>query len=253
MYVIRNIPSRVVPYFLWAVLDIILWGFITRYLTQVGGSNFSLVPALLGAVVFWDFLQRVQQGLTIPFLEDVWAHNLLNIFASPLTITEYIFGFALNSTLTSTFGLVVMLALAYAVFGLSMLMLGLALFPFILVLFLFGLTLGIIGAAIVLRLGPYAEWFIWPIPAVLGPFVGVFYPVSVLPQWMQYVSHILPPSGVFEQMRNLIAGGVFNVEALMVSIALSLVYLVLAYLIFVYTYRVVVRKGLIARFSAEGE
>src|SRR3989344_2536000 len=253
MYVIKNIPSRVVPYMLWAVLDIVLWGFITRYLNEVGGASFSFVPALLGAVLFWDFLQRVQQGLTIPFLEDVWSHNLLNIFASPLKIGEYILGFIATSIVTSAFGLAVMVILAYALFGLSIFSLGVALLPFILVLFLFGLTLGIVGAAIVMRLGPYAEWFIWPIPAVLGPSVGAFYPVSIFPQWMQYVSTVLPPSGVFEAMRHIIAGGAFDASALSWSIALSLVYLALAFALFAFTYRVVVRKGLIARFSAEGE
>lgn len=252
MYVIKNIPSRIVPYFLWAVLDIVLWGFITRYLNEVGGASFSFVPALLGAVVFWDFLQRVQQGLTIPFLEDVWSRNLINIFASPLTIGEYILGFVLTSTVTSAFGLAVMLVLAYMFFGLSMFTLGLALLPSLLILFLFGVALGIVGASIVLRFGPYAEWFVWPIPAVLSPFVGVFYPVSVLPQWMQAISHFLPPSGVFESMRSVITGGIFRADLLVQGAVLSLVCLVLAYAIFVYTYRIVVRKGLIARFSAEG-
>ena len=29
-----------------------------------------------------------------------------------------------------------------------------------------------------LRLGPAAEWFIWPIPALISPFAGVFYPLT---------------------------------------------------------------------------
>ena len=52
-----------------------------------------------------------------------------------------------------------------------------------------------------LRYGPAAEWFVWPIPAVLSPFAAVFYPLSALPKWMQYLSHALPPSHVFESMR----------------------------------------------------
>lgn len=251
IFVIRNLPSRVVPYFLYAVLDIVLWGFITRYLDGVG-TGFSFIPVLLGAVVFWEFLQRVQQGITIPFLEDIWARNLLNMFASPIRLREYILGFVAASTATSLFGLLVMLVLAKVAFGLSLFVLGLKILPFLLILFLFGVVLGIVGACVVLRFGPYAEWFIWPIPAILSPFVGVFYPVATLPYGMQLVSSILPPSYVFEGMRAALLTGQFSVKPLLISFALTILYLWLSYVCFALIYRSVVRKGLIARFSAEG-
>jgi ABC-2 type transport system permease protein len=253
MFVIRNMPSRTVPYVLWAVLDIVLWGFITKYLNAVGHAQFSFVSTILGAVLLWDFLQRVQQGMTIPFLEDVWAHNLINLFASPLTIGEYIVGFIVTSTVTSFFGLVLMIALAALVFGLSLFSLGIALVSFLLILFLFGIALGILGATVVLRLGPYAEWFIWPIPALLAPFAGVFYPIASLPSWMQYIAHALPPSYVFEGMRSILIAGTYDITTLVWGVALAIVYVAASYGLFAFMYRVVVRKGLIARFSAEGE
>ena len=79
-----------------------------------------------------------------------------------------------------------MLVLATAVFGLSFFTTALLLVPFLLVLFLFGIALGILASALVLRLGPPSEWFVWPIPALLSPFAGVFYPLSTLPAWMQW-------------------------------------------------------------------
>ena len=83
---------------------------------------------------------------------------------------------------------------------------GLVLIPFLLVLFMSGIALGITGAAIVLRLGPASEWFIWPIPAMVSPFVGVFYPIATLPHWMQYIAYVLPPSYVFEGMLAMRSG-----------------------------------------------
>lgn len=252
LFIIRNLPSRVVPYFLYAALDIVLWGFITKYLNQVGNASFSFIPALLGAVVLWDFLQRVQQGITIPFLEDIWTKNLLNIFASPLKLPEYILGFILTSIVTSAFGLAAMLILAQLVFGYSVFSLGVMAFPFVLLLFLFGVVLGIFAACVLLRFGPYAEWFIWPIPTLLSPFVGVFYPLATLPYWMQVVSSILPPSYVFEGMRSILLTGQLDIQTLFVGYALTALYLVGAYALFAFTYRFVVKRGLIARFSAEG-
>lgn len=252
LFIMRNLPSRIVPYFLFAILDIILWGFITKYLNTSGSAHIDFVATLLGAVILWDFMQRVQQGITIPFLEDVWARNLLNIFASPLRLREYVAGFILSSTATSLFGLVVMLVLAQAAFGFSLFSLGLLILPFLLLLFLFGIVVGMIAAAIVLRFGPYAEWFVWPIPAILSPFVGVFYPVATLPHWMQLVSYALPPSYVFEGMRSALVSGQFALEPLIVGFVLTFVYFLLAYALFSFIYSIVVKRGMIARFSAEG-
>ncbi len=252
IFILRDNPIRLIPYFLWAILDIILWGFITKYLNAVGNPAISFIPTLLGAVLLWDFLVRVHIGVTMPFLEDVWSKNFLNIFASPLLVSEYMIGFVLTSIVTSFAGLVVMLILAGGLFGLSLLQLGLLLFPFILILFLFGVALGILGAGLILRFGPSAEWLVWPIPAVLGPFVGIFYPVSVLPPWMQLVSYVLPPTYVFEGMRSAILSGTFSSTALLAGVALAFIYIALAYAFFVFIYRRVVRDGLIARFDAEG-
>jgi ABC-2 type transport system permease protein len=251
IYLFRGSPARVVPLFAWVAVDIVLWGFISRYLNGVARPGFDFVPALLGAVLLWDFLSRVMQGVTMAFFEDVWSRNFLNIFAAPLTIGEYLAGLVLTAVGTSVIGLVVMLALATLGFGLSFLGYGLAVFPFVLILFLFGIALGIFGAGLVLRLGPASEWFVWPIPGLLSPFAGVFYPLSVLPGWMQAVSHVLPPSYVFEGLRAAAAGRGVQAEPLVVGFGLALCYIAAAVVFFRRVHRHAVRTGLIARYSAE--
>jgi ABC-2 type transport system permease protein len=250
-YLIRGSPARLLPLFVWAAVDIALWGFITRYLNTVTSTGQNFVPTLLGAVLFWDFFTRVMYGVTTTFLEDVWSRNFLNLFASPLSIAEYLAGLVISSVLTSSIGLIVMLVLAIVVFGLSFFAYGLALIPFLLVLFLSGIALGVFAVAAVLRYGPAAEWFVWPIPAVLSPFAAVFYPLATLPPWMQYVSRLLPPSYVFESMRTILAGGPVWWPGLLWSIALAIVYILLAGWFFTRIYRHAVRTGLIARYSAE--
>jgi ABC-2 type transport system permease protein len=157
----------------------------------------------------------------------------------------------LSSVATSALGLAAMVLLATAVFGLSFFASGLLLIPFLLVLFVFGIALGIAGCAVVLRLGPASEWLIWPIPALLSPFAGVFYPVSTLPGWMQALARALPPASVFEGLRALLAGGRPPPESLAWGAFLALLYLLLACWIFARVYRHAVRTGLIARYSAE--
>src|SRR5690349_14160847 len=158
-YLLRGSPARVVPLFAWVAIDIVLWGFMSRYLNTVAaGVNF--VPALLGAVLLWDLLIRIMQGVTMAFFEDVWSRNFLNIFATPLSIGEYLAGLVITSIATSIVGLAAMLLLASSIFGLSFFGYGLPLAQFLLVLFLFGIALGIFASGLVLLLGPAAEWFI---------------------------------------------------------------------------------------------
>ncbi len=251
IYLLRGSMARVIPIFLWVTIDMVLWGFMTRYLNVVAGSGFNFVSALLGAVLLWDFFTRVMQGITIAFFEDVWARNFLNFFATPMRTSEYVGGLVISSILTSTVGLGLMLLIATAGFGFSFFSYGLALLPFLLVLFLFGIALGIAATAMVLRLGPASEWFVWPIPALLSPFVGVFYPLSVLPRGMRMISYLLPPAHVFEQLRNIVAGRPYSGTALLTAVALAIGYVLLASWCFTRMYKRAVRTGLLVRYSAE--
>ena len=111
-YLFRGSPARIIPVFAWIAIDIVLWGFLSTYLNTIAAAGSNLVPALLGAVLLWDFFTRVMQGVTMTFFEDVWSRNFLNIFASPMSIAEYLAGLVLSSILTSTAGLVFMIVLA---------------------------------------------------------------------------------------------------------------------------------------------
>ena len=251
LYLLRGSVSRVVPIFAWVTIDMILWGFITRYLSSISLPGINVGTALLAAVVCWGFFGRVMHGVTLAFFEDVWSRNFLNIFTTPLSITEYIAGLALSSVLTSLIALSILLFMSAWLFDLSLLTHGPAIAALLLTLFLFGIALGIAGCTLVLRFGPPAEWFIWPIPAVIAPFVGVFYPLNILPDWMRAVGRCLPPSYVFENLRALIAGAEVSIVSTLPALGLAVLWLILAGLLFCGVYRRVMRSGLIARYSAE--
>jgi ABC-2 type transport system permease protein len=250
-YLARGSVARLLPLFVWVAIDMVLWGYMTRYLNAISSPGYNFVPALLGAVLLWDFFTRVMQGVTTAFFEDVWSRNFLNMFASPLSISEYIGGLVLTSVATSLVSLIFMLLLATTVFGLSFFAYGIAILPFLLLLFLFGIALGIAGISIVLRLGPAAEWFVWPIPAMLSPFAGVFYPLATLPAWMRIISRLLPPAYVFESIRAILRGHPAPWNALALGTGLAMLDIGLAYTLFRGIYRRAVRTGLLARYSAE--
>ena len=251
VFLLRKNLTRFINVFVWSTLDVIVWGFITKYLNTVGEPGFDFIPVLLGAAILWNFLVRIQQGLILPFFEDMWSRNFLNLFASPLKIHEYMAGLIMTSILTSAAGFTLMIILASFIFNFQLFSIGVPLLLFVLLLFVFGLALGILTTALVLRFGPSAEWLGWVIPWLLGPFSGAFYPIATLPEQMQYLSKLVPPSYVFEGLRELLLRQTFLVEPLIAGLIIAALYFVIAYIVFVAVFKVVIKKGLFVRFAAE--
>lgn len=251
IYLMQGSVTRVLPMFAWSSLDIAVWGWTTKYLSTLAPQGPTLGAQLLGAVVLWNFLTRVMHGVTTTFLEDVWSRNFLNLFATPLTVVEYLNGLILTSFAISLVGLGAMSTVACYLFGLVPTDMGLMIVPGLVVLLLCGLSLGILGCATVLRFGPAAEWLVWPLPMLLTPFAGVFYPQSVLPYWMQQIARGVPPAYVFEALRQSLDGQPMQWGPWLICVPMALGYLLIAYGLFAATYRYAVRVGLIARYSAE--
>lgn len=250
-YLMRGSFPRFLMLFMWVAVDMIVWGFMSRYMDSISSTGYSFVSTLLGAVLLWDLFIRIMQGTTMAYMEDSWTRNLFNVFASPLSTGEYLSGLVLSGIMSSLVGLAIMMVLAMGIFGLSFFTYGLALLPFLLIIFLFGVAMGIVGCALLLRMGPSGEWLIWPIPAVISPFTAVFYPLSTLPGWMQGIGHFIPPTYVFENMRIILSGGEASLSSLLTGIGLAAFYIILACLFFHYVHCRALMSGAIARYSAE--
>jgi ABC-2 type transport system permease protein len=254
LFLLKGNPTRLVSIFLWLVIDIIQWGFISRYLGSLGQATFSYITVILGAIILWEFMSRIQQGILMAFLEDIWSQNFINFFASPLKIREYLSGLVLTSVTSGLAGFIVIVAIAAAAFGYNALRIGLLLFPFMVILLLFGIAMGIFVSAIIFRLGPSAEWLGWPIPMVLSIFAGVYYPISPLPAGFSAIARAIPASYVFESLRSILspAGTSVNIGAnLIIGGLLSVVYLLATSSFFIHIYRKNLKGGNIARFNAE--
>lgn len=254
MFLLRSNLTRLASIFLWLIIDIIQWGFISRYLGSLGEDTFSFITVILGAVILWGFMSRIQQGILMAFLEDIWSQNFINFFASPLKIREYLSGLVLTSITTGLAGFIVLVAIAGVAFDYNVLRTGFLLLPFMLILLIFGIAMGIFVSAIIFRLGPSAEWLGWPVPMVLSIFAGVYYPISTLPETLRVFAKLIPPAYVFESMRSILATGIFSgdlISNLITGALLAVVYLVMMSAFFIYIYRKNLKSGNIARFNAE--
>src|SRR5271157_2724174 len=251
LFLFKSNPTRLVSIFLWLIIDVILWGFISRYLGSMGQATFSFITVIMGAIILWEFMSRIQQGIMMAFLEDIWSQNFINFFASPLKIREYLSGLVLTSICSGIAGFLVMIAIAGPLFGYNAFKTGLLLLPFMLILLVFGIAMGIFVSALIFRLGPSAEWLGWPIPLVLSVFSGVYYPVSTLPAALRAFARLIPPSYVFETCRAVLATGSLPADFgsnLLLGALLSLLYLLATSVLFVRVYRRNLATGSIARF-----
>ncbi len=250
-YLIRSNPTRLATVFVWIIIDIVQWGFISRYLGSFGQATFSFITVILGAIILWEFSTRIQQGIMTAFLEDIWSQNFINYFASPLKIGEYLTGLVATSIMTGLAGFLAIILIAGLAFGYNLFQIGFLLLPFLAILFVFAMAMGIFISGMIFKLGPSAEWLGWPIPLVLSIFSGVFYPTSTLPAAFQVGSKIIPASDVFDSMRQVLASGTFSWVALALGGVSAIIYFLAAYRFFIYIYRSNLKSGAIARFNAE--
>ena len=237
--------------FYWSTVDLVLWAFITGYLDRIGAGDFYLFNVILGAVILWNFFNRVQFGFNISFLEDVWTRNFVNVFASPISFAEYVAGIILTSVVTALASLLALIVCAWVFFSYNVFILGLSFIPFIFILFLFGWSIGLFTTSLVLRYGPSAEAFAWSIPYFFTPLSSVFYPLSALPVWVQPFAKAIPSSYVFEGMRSLLLKGEFDMQTLLIGGILAIIYFSATYIFIFYVYRIVLQKGLFTRFSTD--
>lgn len=223
---------RVLDLVFWPVLDLLLWGFVTIYMMKVSNAAPGFVTFLIGAIIFWNVLYRAQQVVSICFLDDVWARNLLNIFVAPIRPFEYMGASCLMGFAQSVIVLVLLGVLAYFIDSVNLFGLGLNLGLLFVNLMLMGWSVGLMTTACVLRWGPPAEALAWAVPGLLQPISACFYPVSVLPAWLQPVAMCVPASHVFEGMRQVLAGQPLDPHHVWYAFGLNVIYMTTSALVF---------------------
>jgi ABC-2 type transport system permease protein len=232
LYLLRSSWSRLLELIYWPAMQLFVWGFLQFYVAQNSGFFARASGVFIGAVLMWDILFRGQLGFSVSFLEEMWSRNLSNILISPLRPIEFVCALMIMSLIRLAIGMVPVTLLAMAFFGFNLYGLGLALAAFFANLILTSWAVGIVVAGVLLRNGMGAESLAWTLMFVIMPLACVYYPVNVLPDWLQLVAWALPPTYVFEGMRALIMQQVFRADLMVQALALNAMYFVAAVLAF---------------------
>lgn len=209
-YLLKSSWPRVLELIYWPAIQLLTWGFVQTYIAQNSSMVTRAAGTFIGAALLWDILLRSQQGFSFAFLEELWARNIGNLLMSPLRPSEFIASLMVVSLIRLAVGMVPVTLVAIPIFGFNLFGLGGVLAIFFLNLLLTAWAVGILIAGILLRQGMGAESLAWTMMFLIIPVACVYYPVAVLPQFLQPIAWMLPPTYVFEGMRATLIEHVFR-------------------------------------------
>ena len=178
----------------------------------------------------------------------VLLNNEMDDFAtSPLTPNEFLAATMAMSLMKVSAVSLVMAAAAWLFYSYSVLAIGLALMPFVANLIVTGWVIGVLTTSLIMRFGQEAEVLAWSMVFLFQPISCVFYPLEVLPPWLQTIAWGNPASHIFEGMRLVINQGGFPSSHLAWALGLNAVGLALVVGWFHYTFGLCKEKGLLVR------
>lgn len=243
MYLLRSSGPRILELMYWPTVQMVLWGFITLFLVNHSSWVAQASGVLLSGVLLWDVLFRGQLGVSLVFMEEMWSRNLGHLFVSPLRPFELGCALLTMSLIRTLFGVGGAALIAIPLFHFSIFSLGLPLIAFFVNLIVMGWAIGLLVSGIVLRYGLGAESMAWIAIFAVQPISGVYYPISTLPTWLQYVAAVLPSSHVFEGMRAVLFDHSFRVDLLLHAVLLNVIYLIAGFASFLAFFKVARVRG----------
>jgi ABC-2 type transport system permease protein len=248
-YLLRTSWPRIFEMMYWPTIQMVLWGFITVFLATNSSYIAQATGVLISAVLLWDVLFRGQLGFSLSFLEEIWSRNLGNLSVSPLKPAELMAALMTMSLIRTLIGVVPAAGLAIVFYEVSVFALGLPLLAFFANLLVMGWAIGMLVCALILRVGLGAESVAWLAIFLIAPVSAIYYPVSVLPQWLQAVAWTLPTAAVFEGMRAILIDDMVRGDLLVRAALLNLLYLSIASATFLHSYQVARRRGLLLQIG----
>ena len=249
LYLLRSSWIRIIELAYWPLMQMILWGFMTQFLLTSESPVIKAAGMLIAAVLLWDVMFRSNIGVAVSFLEEMWSRNLAQLFASPLRPYEWALSLLFISLVRTIIGVIPAALLAIPLYNYSIFDMGLPLIAFFINLMIFGGAVGLAVSALVLRFGLGAESLAWVGIFLVAPISGIYYPIAILPEWLQLIAWALPSAHVFEGMRSILTDGIFRVDLFMNSIMLNILFLIAGFSIFLYVFRLARIKGMLLQIG----
>jgi len=216
----------------YSTLSVVVFGFVAKYISSQNQPGIG--EMLLSGMIWWEFLRINQYSLTLNPMWNIWSRNFCNMFISPLSKTEYLVAQFIVGFLKSSIVFIINLLVVRLVFNTTFLQnySVLTFIGFISILALFAWSMGLVIMGIIFLYGTRIQALAWGFIAVVQPLVAVFFPVSVMPLWLQTISYLFPVTYLFEINRLLIVGFTYPASYMAIAALLSVLYFIISLYIF---------------------
>ena len=243
VYLIKGSFPRILDLIYWPTIQIFLWGFISKFFTLSSSFYENTVGIILSAAILYDFLFRSSISYNMMFLEEIWSRNFTNLFIAPIKLSEIIVALTLTAIFRTLIGIIPASIIAIPLFGVSIFKLGVPLIFLLSTLYIFGVTLGLLVTAGLLRFGPSFENIAWASLFFLAPLGCIYYPIEILPYWLQIIAKLLPLVHIFEEMRNILIYDIISYYQILKATLISFIYFVIGITIFYWSYSGAKNRG----------
>ena len=243
IFLIKSSFPRLLDLLYWPTIQIFLWGFISKFFTLNSTFYENTVGIILSAAILYDFLFRSSISYNMMFLEEIWSRNFTNLFIAPIKISEIIAALTFTAIFRTLIGLVPAALLAIPLFGVSIFKIGIPLIFLLITLYIFGVTLGLLVTSGLVRFGPSFENIAWASLFFLAPLGCIYYPIEILPDWLQIIAKLLPLVHIFEEMRNVLIHDIINYYQILKAIIISFIYFVFGIVVFYLSYEGAKNRG----------
>ena len=242
-FLIKSSFPRILDLIYWPSIQIILWGFISKFFATYSDYYNNTVGVILTCAILYDFLFRSSISFNMLFLEEIWSRNFTNLFIAPIKNSEIIVSLVFTALVRTLIGLVPAILLTTPLFGISILNLGAPLFLLFLSLYIFGITLGLFVCSGLLRFGPSFENIAWSSLFLLAPLGCIYYPIEILPEFFQILAKALPLVYIFEETRNILVNNVVDYKNILQAFYLNAIYLLIGISLFYFSFSEARKKG----------
>ncbi len=236
IYLIKGSFPRILDLIYWPTIQIFLWGFISKFFTLNSSYYENTVGIILSAAILYDFLFRSSISYNMMFLEEIWSRNFTNLFIAPIKLNEIIAALTFTAIFRTLIGLVPASLVAIPLFGISIFKIGLPLIFLLIALYIFGVSLGLLVTSGLVRFGPSFENIAWASLFFLAPLGCIYYPIDILPEWLQPIAKLLPLVHLFEEMRSILIENLVNYYAVFKACMISFIYFVIGIIVFYVSY-----------------
>lgn len=241
----RNAKWKLMEFFYFPITTVVIWGLFSIFV-----KDLALEAGIIVLVVniYWTFAYLAQSTVNMQMNEDYWSGSIKQILITGVSEFEYLIARIISSSVTSIFVMVIMLILSYYAFGLVMVGTNLnSILTLAALTMMASIALAIFVAATIFVAGIEYGFLGWTVLQIFMLLSAPFYPVSIFPEFIQGIAWVMPFTGVFENIRYIVANNSLNTQLLNVSIITSFSYLLISIPIYFLVFKYAKKSGKLVR------